>query len=187
MDTIEQTLIQNCQSGDNESFGQLYDLYIKKIYDFIYYKTLHKETAEDLTSKVFLKAWQSISRFNSAGGSFSAWLYQIARNAVIDHYRGQKNNRNIEDVWDLSSDEDLARDLDVKNKLADIEKYLQKLSTEQRDIIIMRVWQELSYQEIAVITGKNAANCKVIFSRAIQKLRQEMPFGLWLMLLSRLL
>lgn len=171
----EQEIIKACQNGELAQFGQLYDAYIKKIYDFIYYKTTHKETAEDLTSQTFFKALEKIKTFSPERGNFSSWIYQIARNTVIDHYRTKKEAIDIEDVWDLAGREDIERDLDLKGKLEKIEKYLGTLKHEQREIIIMRVWQDLSYQEIAAILCKSEASCKMVFSRAIIALRKEMP------------
>ncbi len=182
----EQVIIKKCQRGDLEEFGLLYDQYIKKIYDFIYYKTHHKETAEDLTSLTFMKALGNINTYKATKGTFSAWLYQIARNTVIDYYRTRKSDVNITDVWDLSSDENLDQDMDSKEKLKDVKKYLKKLTGEQRDIVIMRVWQEMSYQEIAVIMNKSEASCKMMFSRTIRILRKEMPLVLIIYLLIEL-
>ncbi len=175
MERDEPTIIQACQKGRPEEFGQLYDKYIKKIYDFVYYKTHHKETAEDLTSQSFMKALEKISSFDCDKGTFQAWLYQIARNTVIDYYRTKKSDLDIEDVWDLSDDEDLERDFDTKQKLEKVEKYLKKLKAQQREIVIMRVWQGMSYQEIAEVLDKSEDSCKMMFSRTIRRLREEMP------------
>lgn len=94
--------LKKCQKGELEAFGFLYDNYIKKIYDFIYYKTHHQETAEDLTNATFMKALENIRKFNLQEAYFPAWLYKIARNTVIDHYRTQKNHNNIDDAWDIA-------------------------------------------------------------------------------------
>ncbi len=176
----DKKMVLNCQAGHLEDFGLLYEKYIKKIYDFIYYKTTHKETAEDLTSQTFFKALEKINTFNAGQGAFAAWLYQIARHNIIDYYRAKKNDANIEDVWDLAGDEDLDRDLDNKEKLKQIKKYIVKLNAGQREIIIMRVWQEMSYREISEITGKSEDVCRMSFSRAIKKLKQEMPLMVFL-------
>ena len=181
----ENQIIKNCQGGNLKQFGELYEKYIKKIYDFVYYKTHHKETAEDLVSSVFFKALEKIGRFESAKGSFQAWLYQIARNTVIDHYRTKKTDRNIEDIWGLAGNEDLARDIDTREKVGQIEAYLKELKAEQRDIIIMRVWQGLSHREIAEALGKSEASVKMIYSRALRQLRQDMPLALFFILLSK--
>lgn len=183
----EQDIIILCQQGNLENFVQLYDKYIKRIYDFIYFKTTHKETAEDLTSLTFIKALEKIKTFNADKGTFSAWLYQIARNTVIDFYRTKKEAIDIDDVWDLAGNENIERDIDAKAKLQAIEKYLAKLKSEQREIIIMRVWLEMTYGEIAEVLGKSEASCKMSFSRAIAVLRKEMPLELLIsfLLLSR--
>jgi RNA polymerase sigma-70 factor (ECF subfamily) len=174
----EENLVIACQNGEPEKFGELYDLYIRKIYDFIYYKTHHKETAEDITSAVFIKAFEKIKSFDHAKGSFSSWVYRIARNSVIDHYRTKKASINIDDVWDLSGKEDMSRDLDTAQKLEKVEKYINALNGEQRDIVMLRVWQEMPYKEIAEIMGKSEASCKMAFSRAMGELRSTMPLSL---------
>jgi RNA polymerase sigma-70 factor (ECF subfamily) len=176
----EQAIISKCQQGKLEEFGQLYDKYIQKIYNFVYYKTHHKETAEDITSLVFMKAIDKINSFDSGKGNFSSWIYRITRNTIIDHYRTKKEDANIEDIWDLAGDENIERDIDTRNKLKEVEKYLEKLNPEHRDIVIMRVWQGMSHNEIADALGKTEASIKMTFSRTMQKLRQEMPLATFL-------
>lgn len=171
----EKQAIQNCQKGNLKEFGTIYDTYVKRIHDFIYFKTYHKETAEDLTSKTFMKALESIKNYDAKIGSFSSWLYRIARNTVIDHYRKDKNTTNIEDVWDLSSGQDIKSDIEYKEDLAKVKIHLAKLSPENRDIVILRVWQEMSYAEIAEVVGKSEDSCKMMFSRTIAKFKKEIP------------
>lgn len=174
MDTRERDIIIDCQKGDTERFAEIYDLYIRKIYKFIYYKTLHKETAEDLTSETFLKSMKNIKKFD-VSRQFSSWLYKIAQNTVIDYYRTSKKTENIDDVWDIKDEEDFIEKLDNKLSFKKIKKHLSGLPSMQRDIIIMRVWQDMTYKEISEIIGKTEENCKVIFSRTIAKLRQSIP------------
>jgi RNA polymerase sigma-70 factor (ECF subfamily) len=166
--------------NDSKEFTNLYDQYVEKIYRFIYYKTHHKETAEDLTSATFIKALNAFGSFDKSRGYFSAWIYKIARNTVIDYYRGKKNLINIDDVWDLSGKEDIEKDIEVSLKLEGIKEYLKHLSPEQREIVILRIWEELSYKEIAQITEKSEDSCKMMFSRTIHRLREEMSLNLFL-------
>ena len=168
----ERKIILECQSGNLEGLSELYDLYVRKIYKFIYYKTLHTQTAEDLTSDVFFKALKNIDTFNFKH-KFSSWLYKIAQNTVIDHFRTYKKTENIEDVWDLADDTDLERNLDNKISFEKVKKHLDNLSAIQRGIIIMRIWHDMSYEEIAEVVGKSEANCRVIFSRSLSDLRLE--------------
>jgi len=183
MEINEAEIVLHCQKGNKEEFGILYDRYIKKIYDFVYFKTQHKETAEDLVSIVFKKALENINKFGNQG-SFSSWIYRIARNTVIDYYRTRKQNINIEDAWDLTDNSNIEIDLDNKEKLTEVKKYLSQLKSEQRDIVVMRVWQEMSYKEIAEIIGKSEASCKMIFLRVMKQLRKEFIIALLILFMN---
>lgn len=166
----EREIVLACQSGNIERFSELYDLYIHKIYKFIYYKTLHAQTAEDLTSDVFFKVLRNIDRFDPER-RFSPWLYKIAQNVVVDYFRTYKRTEDIESARDIADNTDLEKNLDNKMSFEKAEKHLNKLTSIQRDIIIMRIWQDMSYEEIAEAVGKSEGNCKVIFSRSIAYLR----------------
>ena len=173
------------ENNSRSEFTILYDQYVDKIYRFIYYKTHHKETAEDLTSVAFVKALNSFSSFDQNKGGFSAWIYKIARNTVIDFYRSKKTLINIDDVWDLSDNQDIEREVHASLKLAEVKKYLKNLSSEQRDVVILRVWEGLSYKEIAAVLGKSENGCKMMFFRTIKKLKEEMPLVLFLCFLLK--
>lgn len=170
-------------AGDRQSFGRLYDYYIREIYRFVYYKTHHREIAEDVTADIFLKAWNRIASFDSDKGTFRTWLYAIARSTVIDHYRTEKSASSIDDAWDLPSDHDMAGVLDTALDISRVEPYLAQLSSEQREIIILRLWEDKSYREIAEILGKSEASCKMAFSRSIKTLREIMPLSLLILFL----
>jgi len=185
--SAQEQIIKECQKGNLDEFTELYEQYFEKIYRFIYYKTHHQQTAEDLTSQVFIKTLENIGRFNPRKGLFSSWLYRIARNKVIDYYRTAKSEFDITGFWDLKSVEKIEADLENKEKLEQVKQYLDKLKPEQREIIVMRVWDGLSYQEIAEIIDKSEANCKMIFSRTMRKLREEKSFALLVLLVARYL
>ncbi|MCB0180374.1 MAG: sigma-70 family RNA polymerase sigma factor, partial [Anaerolineae bacterium] len=84
-------LIRQATSGDANAFAGLYDAYVDEVYRFILHRVGNKQTAEDLTSQVFLKAWDNLGRYTMRGLPFGAWLFRIARNTVIDHYRTYKD------------------------------------------------------------------------------------------------
>jgi len=94
----ERQLVLQAQDGNPEAFGQLYDAYMERIYRFVYFRVEDEQTAEDITSQVFLKAWSNLDRFSFNRTPYLAWLYTIAHNAVIDHYRTRKVTTALDDV-----------------------------------------------------------------------------------------
>jgi RNA polymerase sigma-70 factor, ECF subfamily len=170
---MESEIITQFQQGNLREFGRLYDEYVKKVYAFIYFKTHHRETAEDLTSIVFMKAMENIRSFDAKKAPFKAWLFQIARNTVIDHYRTFREPVDIEDAWDLKSGQDVERDVEMELKVQAVQKYMEKLKPEQREIVLLRVWGDHSFKEIAEITGKSEAAAKMMFKRVIDTLRGD--------------
>ncbi|MCR4280074.1 MAG: sigma-70 family RNA polymerase sigma factor [Candidatus Komeilibacteria bacterium] len=164
-------IIRSCQSGELEQFAQLYDRYAAKIYKYIYYRVREKSTAEDLTSLTFTKALENIGKYKSTQGTFSAWIYRIAKNTLIDHYRTDKNDDGLETVAEKGVEVDYEGAVDARRRLAEVEEYMQTMKPEQQEIIRLRLWDELSYQEIAEVVGKSEASCKMAFSRAIAVLR----------------
>lgn len=173
-------LVRRAQTGDSQAFALIYDTFIKKIYDFIFYKTMHQQIAEDLTSQTFLKAWKNISQFKD--GNFSAWLYTIARNIVVDYYRSQKETLAVEDYWDLKSDNDVLKEVDDRLKIEKLHQGLARLKVSEREILMLRLWQDLPFKEIALILDKNEGAAKMSFARAMESLKKEMPVELFILL-----
>ncbi len=167
----EKELLARCQQGDTSPFGALYDRYVRVIYSFIYYKTFNKETAEDLTSETFFKALSHIKTVD-VKRSFQSWLYKIAQNSVIDHFRRERRTEGIDDIWDVADGTNLEVDAHAALQISSLREELSNLSHLQRDIVIMRVWQELPYQEIAEIVGKSEASCKMAYFRALKHLKK---------------
>jgi RNA polymerase sigma-70 factor (ECF subfamily) len=166
-------IVRQCQKGNWSDFDKLYEVYLPKIYGFVYNRVRHKQTTEDIVSLVFTRAVEHITSFKGSTSSFSAWMYGIARNAVIDHYRKAKPTSNIEAAADAATKDDFASDVDRQLMSEQIRKSLQLLSSSEREIILMRIWDELSHQEIGQILNISEANSKVTYSRALANLRQK--------------
>lgn len=184
----ERELRERSKNGDSHAFGVLYDHYVRKIYNFIFYKTYNKDIAEDLTSQTFFKALKNISSLD-VERPISSWLYRIAQNTVIDYFRAKKEHSDVEDIWDMDiSDEtiDIIGSIDKTAEFKQLQKYLSKLSSMERDIIKMRVWQEMSYKEIAEALGKTESSCKMMYSRSLAKLRHiALPLAVVMLLLAK--
>ncbi len=168
----EADILERAQAGDSEAFGLLYDHYLDAIYRFIYYKVFSREVAEDLVSDTFFKALKQLQSYNSSRGRFNSWLYQIARNTVVDYYRTKKENVPIDDIFDLGHDERTPDQLDTLASLAKVDGYLKSLPARQREIITLRIWEGKSFDEIATILGGTEGSVKMAFSRSIRQLRE---------------
>jgi RNA polymerase sigma factor (sigma-70 family) len=178
------TLAQRSGMGDRKAFGQLYELFAKRIYAYFYYRSLCRETSEDLTSAVFVSALEGLSGFRPELGGFSAWIYSIARNALTDHFRRSSRVQSLGDfaggVWDLPDGTDLELEAQDRDQWERLKPCLAGLSGEQREIIILRLWDGLSYREIAGMLGKSEGACKMAYSRALSFLRGALPLSLFI-------
>lgn len=176
-------LALSCQQGNLENFDVLYTRYLKGVYAFVFYRTMERYTAEDLTSQTFLKALEHIGSFDPKKGAFSTWLYRIARNTVFDHFRTQHMHENIDDVWDLPGDDNPFLKTADSLSYQEIRDALNHLAKEKRELVLLRLWDGLSYKEIAELTGKTEASCKMMFSRTVQDLKGHLsPVALLLLL-----
>lgn len=170
----EAEALANIRAGDTEQFGALYDAYFQKIYNYIFYRTRHRETAEDLVSATFLKAVKYLGSFDARKGNFSAWIYRIARNTLYDHYRGAKIVESLEDhEEEIAGPTNIEKDVLDKQRVGFVKEHFKELSDDQREIISMRIWDQLAYAEIGKILGKSEASCKTTFHRGIEKLKEK--------------
>lgn len=181
----ETDLIHKCQAWELQHFWDLYELYIDKIYRFCYLKTNNKELAEDITSNVFVKALEKIDSFDaSSGSSFQAWLYKIAYNKIIDYYRSNNNSPSLEQLMEYHfyKSHDFEKQIDDKDKLNQVREFLNTLKPVHAEVVLLRIWEDLSYEEISEITWKTVDNCKQIFSRSLKKIQANITSLILLLL-----
>lgn len=171
----EKQLIEAARHGDSVAFGLLYRHYLDQIYRFIFLKIGSKSETEDITHEVFLSAWRNIPTYAEKGFPLSSWLYQIARNKVIDHFRTRKIDIALDEVAETRAEGDTA-DLAVE-KLINGEKIqaaIERLPEEQQSLLILRYVEDLSPREIADIVGKSEGAVRIMQHRAILRLRHEL-------------
>jgi len=158
----------------NEQFSQIYDQYIDKIYRFIYLKVNSQEIAEDVTSKVFIKGWEVFQNPKEEVKNPGAFLYQIARNSVVDYYREKGRTKIVsadaspEIVDPGTSAQDraiLSADVNV------VKKGIQKLKKEHQDIIIWHYLDDMPIADIAELLDKPAGTVRVMLHRGLKDLK----------------
>ncbi len=175
--------IAACQSGDLSAFDTLYMRYAESVYGYLSRRSPDRETAEDLTSQTFLRALENIRKYDAAKGPLRAWLFTIARNLLTDHFRRDRRGEPIEFAEEVPGDDDVRDAVHVRLQSAQLRDALVRLSPIQREVVTLRVWEGLSYAEIAEITGKKEGHCKVIFSRSLDTLRDHLPLAAFLLFL----
>ena len=168
-----QELVARAQAGDQHAFTHVYDLYAPKIQKYLrYHLNGRPEAAEDLASDVFLKALEKLQTYQFNGVPFSAWLYRIAHNKLIDYLRGQPKKQGVSldecvEVDDPASERALSQTLN-QEELADA---LDRLTDDQRQVISYRFLQDRSIADTARLMGKNEDAVKQLQVRAIKNMR----------------
>lgn len=166
-------ILKSIRAGNLPDFAQLYEKYFERIYRYIYTKTYQRETTEDICSSTFIKALENISTFRGDGSKIISWLYKIASNLIIDFYRSNSSEKNIDDLWDLGSDSSIEIDLINKESYETIHKYLHQLKKVEREIIMLHLWEDYSFKKIGLTLKLREGNCKMIYYRSLKKMKNS--------------
>ena len=171
----EQNLVYRAQQGDNEGFAQLYENHFDKIYRYVALRIGNKTEAEDMTQQVFLNALQSIHSFKWKGVPFSAWLFRIAHNQVVDYLR-KKTKQAIAPLDESLVSSGGNPQLMAEHRL-DIEQLIsatKQLTRAQREVISLRFAGELPIDQVAKVMGKSQGAVKALQHSAIVALRKAL-------------
>jgi RNA polymerase sigma-70 factor (ECF subfamily) len=169
MTETDQLLIQNAQA-DPQQFGSLYQKYVDELHTFIYYHCgNHPELADDLTADIFTKAFQALPNFQWQGYSYRSYLYQLARNRLIDYYRAQHQTPLELDPETISQRSHMNVDVDLRLMWQQI----KQLGPDVTELFELRYLQGLSFDEIADILGKSAGALRTTVSRTIDQLQEH--------------
>jgi RNA polymerase sigma-70 factor (ECF subfamily) len=189
MDNIELNLCikQFKKSGDRAYFEKIYHHFLPKIYRFIFFQVSNKQTAEDLTSEVFIKIYNSFGKSSLNAFNFKAWAFKIAQNTTIDYFRRENKTK-----YNVSFEQYVEQynEHEIKDKnLIKEEKYLEKelLSADeklmnllnrlpdiQKKIILLKYVDELDYKTIGSILNKNESAVKTMSFRALKYIKEEL-------------
>lgn len=169
---VDSLLLARAIQGDREAFGNLYERYLGEVQRYIFYRVTNRFDAEDLTETVFIKAWEALPRFESETVNLRAWLYRIAHNVVVDHYRIRKPADDLPDaqLQDVHpSPEQQTQTQDEHQQLA---VAIQTLDENLQKVVICRFVNGLSHAETAEVMGIKEGHVRVLQLRALQKLRR---------------
>lgn len=175
-DMSDTELVQLAKT-DQAAFGEIYERYVKKIYNYIYYRTSNQHDAEDLTSRVFHRALSHIQNYVDKGVPFQAWLYRIAHNLVANWHRDRGRRKIIPldefVVSTLKSDspDRLAEDSEERELMLTA---IRRLPSERQQLLILKFVDQLSNSEIGEVMDRTEGAVKSLYHRTLISLRDDL-------------
>jgi RNA polymerase sigma-70 factor (ECF subfamily) len=170
----EESIVERAQSGDKEAFGALYKHYFPRIYRYCKANIYRDDLATDICQETFLKAWKAFSAFKvKDGGTVQAYFFRIARNLIIDLSR-KKKEFSLTFYEDIVGDEDVNQNIDREDEIKKMKQVLAKLPEKERQILLLRYFEDLSHKETAKILGIKEGALRVRTTRLLKKLKEIM-------------
>ena len=168
-------LVERAQRGQREALEELYLLHFDRVYSYLHMSVGNRHDAEDLTTQTFLKMLEAIGRFRWQSAPFSAWLFRIAHNLAMDHFRGTRRWQPEEDVAEPegeeeSSAEDVALESIGRRSMLEL---IENLSLEQQQVLTLKFVFNFSNGEAATILGKTEGAVKSLQHRALASLQKQ--------------
>jgi RNA polymerase sigma-70 factor, ECF subfamily len=174
---IENVTLNRAIQGDHEAFGKLYEDYVERIFNYVYYRTGNQHDAEDLTARVFFRAMRRIPQYQERGLPVSAWLYRIAHNLVANWHRdrGRRPEISLDEGYTAiphsEHPEITLLQLEEQDHLL---KIIRDLPPERQQLIILKFVEHMSNSEIGQIMGRTEGAVKSLYHRTLLSLRVEM-------------
>jgi len=173
----ERQLILYSQQGDREAFACLFDAYLERIHRYVYFRVLDAELAEDITSLVFLKVWENLHSFQNGPSPFAGWLYRIAHNAIVDHYRATRKVISLEEVdtRELGYSDEVDEKLELKIRSQELSQALMELTHTQQEVLILRFVFGFTTLEIARKLHKQVGAIRAVQMRGLKRMAAILP------------
>jgi RNA polymerase sigma-70 factor (ECF subfamily) len=173
----DETLVDRATAGDREAFGELYDRCVRRVFRHVLYMVNDVDLAEDLTEQTFLRALEAIHRYEWRGVPFLAWLLRIARNLYLNDRRVQRNNSSIHNKWNGGAAASPEFYCEAKLDGEEVWRAVRALDGDQRQVIVLRFMDGLSYADVADVLGKSVGAVRVAQYRALRALRRRLEDG----------
>lgn len=166
-------LIARASEGDRRAYGRIFRLCYEDIYDYIIRRVGNRSDAEDLTMHVFAQGLEAVSGYEERGHSVRAWLYRIAHNAVVDHYRSQKQSVDLEEIPEIADASDIVAEISGRQDLARLYREVTRLPPAQAEVLILRFVEDMSVAETAMILEKKEVTVRALQFKGIRNLRSR--------------
>ncbi|MDL1901837.1 sigma-70 family RNA polymerase sigma factor [Anaerolineae bacterium CFX9] len=173
----ENDLVEMAKAGDKEAFGELYERYVEKIYNYVYYRTGNHHDAEDLTARVFFRAMGHIENYTERGVPFQAWLYRIAHNLVANWHRdrGRRKVIPLDEFIAASLKSDAPdRQAEDREEREALLNAIRRLPDERQQLLTLKFVEHLSNAEIGAIMDRTEGAIKSLYHRTLIALRDDL-------------
>ncbi len=169
-------LVDRAQQGDREALEELYLIHFDRIYSYLHVSVGNRHDAEDLTTQTFLKMLESIGKFRWQSAPFSAWLFRIAHNLAMDHFRATKRWQPEEDVPEPEPDESTSAEAGALESIGrkSMLELIEELSPEQQQVLTLKFVFNFANAEAATILGKTEGAIKSLQHRALVSLQKQL-------------
>jgi RNA polymerase sigma-70 factor, ECF subfamily len=174
---LDDSALVDLAKSDKEAFGELYERYVRKIYNYIYYRTGNQHDAEDLTARVFFRAMSHIENYTDRGVPFQAWLYRIAHNLTANWHRDRTRRKIIPlDEYIASGLRTEAPDRQTEDaeEREQLLAAIRRLPEDRQQLLILKFIEHLSNAEIGDIMGRTEGAIKSLYHRTLIALRDDM-------------
>ncbi len=172
-ESIIADLVRKAIEGDVEAYGRLYSMCLDRIYRYVLNRVKNVMLAEDITEEVFVKAWNAIKSLKGKEQAFIPWLYRIAHNHMVDFFRKNHREVNVDDLITLSDDSDPEKAAEDNLEVQKILEAIKNLPKQQRQVILLKFRDEIDNSEIGRLLGKRQGAVRVLQMRALVTLRQQ--------------
>ena len=174
-DDRESKRLERARSLDRDTLGAIYDEYHPQVYKYVYRRVGNVEVSRDLSSEVFRRFLQALHKGSGPSDNLRAWLYRVAHNIVVDHYRRQKNQQLSQIDENLVGDSpDPGQSAELSMQLERVRKALGQLTPDQQQVLALKFLEGLSNNEVAGITGKSIGAVKSLQHRALAALQRQL-------------
>ncbi len=168
-------LVERAQRGDREALEELYLLHFDRIYSYLHMSVGNRHDAEDLTTQTFLKMLESITKFRWQAAPFSAWLFRIAHNLAMDHFRATRRWQPEEDVPEQPGEEEPSAEAQAMQSIGrqSMLELIEDLSVEQQQVLTLKFVFNFANADVATILGKTEGAVKSLQHRALASLQKH--------------
>lgn len=167
-------LVREAKKGNSKAFGEIYDAYFVSIHKYVFYR-VSAEHVDDVVGTIFIKSWSRLKKYRKTNVSFGAWLFRVAHNTVVDHYRTHKQFYELEErIADDNEKMNPKRIMEETLNGERVHRALKNLGDKYQEVVLLKYMNDMSNKDIAKVMRTNESNVRTLQFRALKKLKAEL-------------